>query len=332
MIPYNQQSYFAPYLSDTVMQSVIENENVLNNALLRDVLVANPQSAKSDDLMQAVDDRINPMPDYMQEEIEAGAYVISAKEQLENNLAMARSEADGWYHRMVGDMLNDTAGIDAEALQALFESRPSPSNAYFRAMQLLESGDSLAGFEVLADIPSTFDYNQGQLAEYTLMVEKLAILHPILFSGIPVTVADSLTVANLIELYCIGEPSGNSWLRNTLVALDKIDFIEEYILPDNLKSTEATIPEKKSVSYELMLKVFPNPAKDYIIIEYHAAKAGSSVIQLSDALGRPVDRISVSKESDQITYITTKLQTGLYTCSFWIEGKNKATVKFNVVR
>jgi hypothetical protein len=164
------------------------------------------------------------------------------------------------------------------------------------------------------------------------MVEKLSILQPVLFSGIPAIATDSLAVANLLELYNNGGSTGNTWLRNSLVAIGKMDFVEEYILPDNLKSTEATIPKKKSVSHELFLSVFPNPAKDYVIIEYHTAKVGTSAIQITDALGRPIDQISISKESDQITFITTQLHPGLYTCSLWIEARKKATVIFNVVR
>jgi hypothetical protein len=258
--------------------------------------------------------------------------VISPKEHLENELAMARSEANGWYNRRVGDMLHDTAGIDTDALYNLLESRPSPSNEYFRALELLERGDSLTGFEALAEIPSTFNYDQGQLAEHTLIVENLFMLHPILFSGISAKAIDSLAAASLLEEYNNGGIYNNCWLRNTLTAIGKLDFVEEYFLPDNLKATEATIPQTKIVNHELLLKVFPNPAKDYMIIEYHVTKTGNCVIKIADEMGRPVDQIPVFRDSDQLTYITAKLDAGFYTCSLWIEGRNKASVKFNVIR
>jgi len=322
----------SPYLSDTVMKEAIDNEAALNNALLRDVLVANPQSAKSENLMQAVDERNNPMPDYMKDEIEEGATMVSAREQLENNLAMARSEADGWYHRMVGDMLNDSAGVNIEALQDLFESRPSPANAYFGALQQLENGDSLAGYEALSALPATFRYNPGQMAEHELMVERLGLLHPVLFSGIPINATDSLTAANLLQRYQNGETDSHSWIRNCLVAMGKIAFSEDYILPDETKSAEVEPTRPKIPTYQPYLKVFPNPARDYVVFEYHTPQPGQSLIRIYNAQGRAIQETGNLKTADQMVWQTGNALSGTYTCCLWVNGHVKATVKFSVVR
>jgi hypothetical protein len=73
----------SPYLSDSVMKTSVTKEDVLDNAMIRDVLVANPHSAKSDELINMLEYRTVPMPDYMMEQILAGEDTVSEKEVLE---------------------------------------------------------------------------------------------------------------------------------------------------------------------------------------------------------------------------------------------------------
>ena len=62
---YNELMSNSPYLTDTVIGAAIEKEDVLANAMIRDVMVANPQSSKDDELIEKLDERSNTVPEYM---------------------------------------------------------------------------------------------------------------------------------------------------------------------------------------------------------------------------------------------------------------------------
>nr|NQU93945.1 hypothetical protein [Bacteroidota bacterium] len=55
----------SPNLSETVVESSIEKEEVLPNSMVRDIMVANPHTALSLQLLGKLDDRLDPMPAYM---------------------------------------------------------------------------------------------------------------------------------------------------------------------------------------------------------------------------------------------------------------------------
>jgi hypothetical protein len=87
---YNALMDQSPNLSDTVAGAAIGKEDVLPGALLRDVMVANPQTAKSDRLMDKLDARFDPLPDYMKAQILEGRNITSLKEEMESQLAKYR--------------------------------------------------------------------------------------------------------------------------------------------------------------------------------------------------------------------------------------------------
>ncbi len=60
--------------------------------MIRDVLVANPQSAKSNEVIEQLNERLDPMPAYMMGQIMNGKNTTSAKEDLEARLSNSKAE------------------------------------------------------------------------------------------------------------------------------------------------------------------------------------------------------------------------------------------------
>jgi hypothetical protein len=110
----NQLLSESPYLSDTVMKSAIEKEDVLSNAMIRDVLVENPQSAKSQEILQLIDDRQDPMPVYMKDQIAQGKYITGQKENFEANRFHYTSEQARAFNNLYRYYLTDTIIVNPQ--------------------------------------------------------------------------------------------------------------------------------------------------------------------------------------------------------------------------
>ncbi len=318
MIPYYQQSYFAPYLSNTVMQSAIEKENVLNNAMVRDVLVANPQSAKSGELMDAVDQRWEPMPDYMKEEILEGSTIVSEKEKLEAELANYTNRSDIIYNSIINMYLHDTFNVYAcDSAISLIALSDHLSHHYLNAVIAAENNDTTLCNEILEGIANTW-YPDGNLSDELLTTTAFFhLINNLGLNNLPVNEIDSSQTIALLNLMA-NFGSGSAWVRNMLIAIDKLPFTEEYILPDNLKSAEAIPIIKKKTWGDTYLKAFPNPSKDYVVFEYQL-KDGEytkdAILIISDNKGVVHERLKLYRPVDQVVYITKNLEPGIYVCS-----------------
>ena len=88
------------------------------------------------------------------------------------------------------------------------------------------------------------------------------------------------------------------------------------IFPDEcLKSSKVIVQKQKSLPNEFILKIYPNPAKDYIIAEY-TLKDGilNAVLEINDVAGKPVKTIAVSGKHDYHVIPMNDCTPGTFFC------------------
>lgn len=122
--------------------------------------------------------------------------------------------------------------------------------------------------------------------------------------------------------------------RNILLALNEIDYDEPILLPDILKSSEALEAYQDLMRTEppKFLKVKPNPANDYIIVEYSLDKIENSAIEIVDINGKPVIKYSVYQEENQEVIDTRDWKAGIYLAIIKTNGNILESVKFTVIK
>ncbi len=135
------------------MKSAILKENVLPNAMIRDVLVANPQSAKSSEIIDKVDERIDPMPEEMM--VLEGRNIKGALEILEDSLALHMTSKYKSLHKLESYYKNDTLDISGskDSLICIWSQETDPSILYKLAFLYLYNNDSSNCFSTLDLIP-----------------------------------------------------------------------------------------------------------------------------------------------------------------------------------
>ena len=333
---YDQLIQDSPYLSDTVLSTSIGKEDVLVNAMIRDIMVANPHGAKKQELIDALEQRMPPVPDYMMAEIMAGLDSLSLKEQRESEIAYYKQERDWAFNKLLHLYLNDTSLVFGEdSLVSLISNYGSPTNHYFLALRYMENGDTVNTFSILSDVPNLFSLDsagQSQHQDYQAIFGMLKNLKQL---GKPL---DSLSTSSRQILYQIAEHNSQAaaMAQNILQHIDSGSYPEDYILPTNglnLRSMYAgnheAIDDDKEASW---IKVYPNPCKDYFIIDYKFEVPTRVNYTIYDQLGRTIGDGYFEGLRNQILKRTSSMSPGLYTIRFVIEEQVVTSLKLNIMK
>jgi len=333
---YNELMSESPYLSEIVVESAIEKETVLPNAMIRDVMVANPHTSKSDELMEKLDERFDPMPDYMKAQILEGRSLTSIKEELESQLAGYKLKKTRSFNGLVRYFINESATWQeaSDSLLALYLQDNDPESKYRLAMLHLERGEYQQGETALNNIPTQYGLEGDNLAAHQTMESYYSLAREIKEAGNSVMQANAAQILELQTIEASEAGVASAWARDILVALGEMTYEEPIQMEDLLKSSEAIEEYEKLLNTKppQMLEVYPNPSKGFVIVEYKLETEQEGIIEVHDITGKTIQIINMTEIQDQITVVTQDWKQGIYIATIKVDGKSIESVKFTVVK
>jgi hypothetical protein len=321
----------SPYLSDTVMKTAISKENVLPNAMVRDVLVANPHSAKDKGVINLLDERFDPMPQWMKDQILQGVSLTGLKESIESDLArwtnVREEHFSNIYRRFLHNMQYEPSYYDS--LVILLGNENSLDSRYDLAFLYLNAGDNNSLTALLNELPTQFEMNSYRQSEYQDYITLFGILTQFDETGIP----DSSQLVQLGQLSQNDERLPGAYARSILIDAGVVEYTEPIDIPDELKSSSVLPAEDFTNRFdrEVPLNVYPNPAKDYIIVDYDTqGKTGTVVISVNDMKGNIMDKEVFGLNRDQRVISTKDWKRGIYIVTLIVNGSTVKSVKVTV--
>jgi len=258
----------SPYLSDTVLKASILKENVIPNAMLRDIMVANPQSTKSEILISTLDQRNNPMPDSMWAEILQGKDTIGAMECI-------RSEFSGWIQRydlyfnnlMTVFLTDNFSPYSSDSLYLLLYNN-NLNSRYNLLNYFLNLHNFTQAYNVLHEIPFNFTLSDEDQFEFQNFSTLIPILERLADDTFGIKPPDSLQILVLQELALYDFSFAGSFARNILISNGSLNYHEPILLESAAKSSKFFNFYRKKTNVAPEFMIFPNPCKDYIILNY----------------------------------------------------------------
>ncbi|MDD3130399.1 MAG: C1 family peptidase [Bacteroidales bacterium] len=309
-----------PFLSDTVLKTAIYKEDVLVNAMIRDVLVASPQAAKNNELLDAINERFEPMPQWMKDQVLEGVNLLGAKESLEAERATWKHKRGEHFNNLYQYFRRDTLDPAAlDSLKLLLTNDPYPNSKFRLAFLYYQAHDYNSMNSMLVSIPFDFELTLQQQLIHQDYLTLFGVLEQLSGNELLLDSIQAIQLESLIQrdYYFPG-----AYARDLLFATGFIDYQEPVVIPEILKSSEIYGNEKFS-SHDApeILNVFPNPASDYVVVEYNTAEYnGDVLLSIVDLAGKHVFSEVQNSVRNQKVISTNGWKSGVYLVTISVNG------------
>jgi hypothetical protein len=327
---YDELINISPYLSDTSMVEAIHKEEVLSPDLITEILSENPQSAKSDTIQLALDQRSNPLSEEQRSEIDQGWFFISEKESLESGLSDAKADQTRSFNNLIRYFKNDTLNVSSiDSVITLLSNETNLLYVYKLIFEYLAKGDTISARTILNDIPVTYNMTSPQYQQHQNYEDFVELWINHLAENQILLDADSLEKDQIRDLMYNSEGKLKMITLNILQALRAFNYEEPYIFPDSEeKSAEIKPILNKQTTHKSYFKIYPNPVNNSCIVEYSLDKKGTNTfVQVIDIHGIIIKRFKLYEKHDIILVSLKELPEGLYLFQLVEDGKTTGIQK-----
>jgi len=319
----------APFTSDEVLEAVSTKETGWSNGMIRNVLVAHPQAAKSTKIQEDLDNRSNPLPSFMRNQINAGLSTIGEKEQMEITINRYRRERNRAINQAISVLATDTLDHTADIIDIL-----SNTGDIQYEYRLAEAYDALGDREEAEKILNNISL--GNISETAAQAHTDYMS----FRQLQQTWTNQeKDLANLSE-EDIAQLQDYTQRANTtagsaiaLLRLNGIDAYKEpvYFPGEIAQLRVAQYPEEEVSEDKLLL--YPNPATQYLVVDYVLSEFSDNLsLAITNTKGQIIYQQQLQYIRDELAILTDKFPSGQYFCTIQYDGKVKKSDKFLIIR
>ncbi|MFP4471561.1 MAG: T9SS type A sorting domain-containing protein [Bacteroidales bacterium] len=300
--------------------------------IIFEILAANPDELREPDLLQYLEEKADPLPQYMIDilrEVAAGTTYKTVLQQQMAQYSHAKSRA---ANTMIRSLLNDTI-MDYGLLRNWLDNLGGIRADEQIIETYLAEGNTAGALTLAGLIPQMYVLNGMAADRYGDYLDVLNLRIALMQAGKTRSELNQAEIA-LLETIANNNPStAGAQARGWLEACYGYHFCDCMNIADDqgLKSTTVK-PGEIATAYGMELLVEPNPAKTWTAFNY-TLPAGSQTGRLTvrDVSGKLLHSATVSGHQGQYIWDTRKVEPGVYFYTFDANGKQK-TGKLVIVK
>ena len=304
----------SPYLSQEVLISASDKTEVLPEAILFEILSANPDELRRQELIDYLRNKAEPLPEYMIELLELLANGETAKTALLNQMGTYENERVQAAMSIIRSAVNDSV-IDYSYIRTWLNNIGGLEAEKQVVATYIAEGNYTEAVNTLNAMPITHNLTGTELIRYNEYKELAEMLIGLDQQG---NGLDSLTVEHLSLLNSFAASSEGDAKYMAQAILSQYNNTHCFECPPQpleagLKQSKSIDMSKLAEALGLFIQVQPNPATTWAAINYRLLPGETEgVITLTDSKGAVVKQIRLTAYQGQEILDTRAMPAGIY--------------------
>ena len=313
----------SPYLSEEVLKKVADKTTVFTESAIFDILAANPDELKKEDLLKYLEDKENPLPDYMIEILRQLATGETYKTVLEKQMAMYNREKSRAAKDMIRSYLNDTI-LDNTALRGWLNNLSGIEADKQIIATYLQEDDYTDALSLANMLPQLYNLTGDALAAHDQYVQILNLYKTLYNENREITELTNTEKDMLFNFSNNSSGDAGSLAKGILMAYYNIPYIDCFELNEQSALKKGLVnPSTLAKVYGMEISVKPNPATIWAAFDYKLPEGETSaILTITEPNGKVIETIKLTGNRGQKLWDTRHLSAGTYFYQMSCSGKS----------
>jgi len=316
----------SPHLSLEVLKEVADRTDVFTESALFDILAANPDELKKDTLISYLENKEEPLPEYMIEILKQLAEGVTYKTVLQQQMSFYKQDYSRAANEIIRSILNDSVTNYTELRNWLDNLGGITSDRQIISAYLSE-GNYTDALNLANMLPQLYNLQGDELIEHGYYVDMLNLHQTLSQQG---RNTYQLTTAEKSSIELIAEKSkgiAGAQAKSIMEAVYNVYYTDcpEADGVAGYKQSWTVSPNELGKAYGLNISVKPNPANQWAAFDYTLpGNQTTGIITITDVTGHTIEVLDVTGQQGQKLWDTRNLKSGVYIYTLTSGGFNQS--------
>ncbi len=303
----------SPHLSMEVLKEAADKTEVLPESVVFEIMAANPDELKKEELIKYLEDKENPLPQYMIDILKQVSTGTTYKTVLQQQMAKHNLEKTIAAHDIIRSILSDSV-MDYNNLRNWLDNLGGMRADEEIIATYIEENNFNSAITLANMMPTFYSLSGTELNEYNYFLDVLNLTISLRQQGRIISDLDSTEIANLVIIANNSNGTAGSQAKSILESGFGYNFCKclETEGTQGYKSSNVNLNEL-SKTYGFELNVEPNPAKEWTAFNYTIPDESiAGKINISDVTGKLIEILDINVNQGQLIWDTRTVANGVY--------------------